>query len=84
MLRHLLPAFSISLLAEIATSWWNWARAPTDNLRVYYRGNFAVYAVERLIPWLIIFATLWAIFLMFDRRYATRLKETESPLNSAT
>ena len=84
MLRYLLPAFSISLLAGIATSWWNWVRAPTDNLQVYYRGNFAAYAVERLIPWLIIFATLWAIFLMFDRARTKRLKATMPPLNSAT
>jgi hypothetical protein len=83
-MRYLLSASLITLIAEIATSWWKWARAPTDGLRVYYRGNFAAYAVERLVPWLIIFASLWVIFLIFDRRRTKRLKEMKPALKSAT
>jgi hypothetical protein len=72
-MRYLLPAFFISLIAEVATSWWKWVRAPTDGLRVAYAGNFMAYASERLGPWLVIFIALWAAFLLLDRVRAKRV-----------
>ena len=71
-MKYLLPAFIIAFTAEVATSWWKWVRAPTDGLRVFYRGNFFAYAAERLVPWLIIFVVLWAAFLLVDRTRTKR------------
>lgn len=66
MRRYIFPPL-IALLAELATSWWKWVRAPTDGLRVYYRGNFWAYAAERLMPWLLVFVVLYAIWILVER-----------------
>ena len=70
-MKSLLPAFVISFAAEIATLYWTWVSAPTDGLRVRYQMNFVRYASERMLPWLIVFAFLWVVFLLF-RRFAAR------------
>ena len=62
--------FLIALVAEVFASWWAWGRAPTDSLRVLYEGDFLAYEVERLIPWLIVFALLGIIRLLIKRKSA--------------
>jgi hypothetical protein len=64
---NLTTAFLLALVAEIGTSWWRWARAPTDGLRVYWEGNFWAYAAERLVPWLIILIVAWMLYLLVKR-----------------
>jgi hypothetical protein len=66
MRRYIFPPL-IALLAELATSWWKWVRAPTDGLRVYYRGNFWSYAAERLAPWLLVFLVLYGIWILVEK-----------------
>ncbi|HEV7747806.1 MAG TPA: hypothetical protein VGO56_22590 [Pyrinomonadaceae bacterium] len=72
MRRYVFPAL-IALLAELTTSWWRWVRAPTDGLRVYYRGNFWAYAAEQLAAWIVIFVILYGIFILADRIFLKRL-----------
>ena len=66
MSRYIFPPL-IALLAELATSWWNWVRAPTDGLRVYYRGNFWAYAAVRLLPWLLVFLVLYGTWILVEK-----------------
>ncbi len=51
-IRSLLLLLS-ALVAELAASWWLWARAPTDTIRVIYSG-FWSYEAERLFCWVIL------------------------------
>jgi len=62
----------IALLAELATSWWKWVRAPTDTLRTYYKGNFWAYAAERLPAWIVIFVLLYGALIVAERIFLKR------------
>jgi hypothetical protein len=41
--------------------------APTDGLRPAHEMNFMKSASERLLPWVLIFGFLWAVFLVVAR-----------------
>jgi hypothetical protein len=64
--------FLLALVAEVATSWWQWVRAPTDTLRVRYGGSFLAFEIERFIPWLIILMIAIAAYLVLRVRYKSR------------
>ena len=66
--KQTLAIFVIALLAELGTSWWRWARAPTDSLRVWYQGSFLVYEAERLVPWIIVLTVVTAAYLVLKKR----------------
>ena len=53
----------IALVAELATSWWTWVRAPTDSLRVEY-DSFYAYEGQRLVFWLVVISVLCALWLL--------------------
>jgi len=53
----------VTLLTELATSWWMWVRAPTDTLRVQYDSFFA-YERQRLLVWLIVMIVITLIWLV--------------------
>src|SRR5258708_36655602 len=70
--RFVLSAFTL-LAAEIFGSWWLWARAPTDSLRVSYP-DFAAFESGRFKAWAGVFASfliLWTMWLLW-RRYRTK------------
>ena len=50
---------------EIATSWWQFMRAPTDGLRPLFDMSFVSYEADRIAAWLIFFplATLLALLI---------------------
>ena len=68
MRQQVLALFLLALLAELATSWWRWVRAPTDSLRVWYKGSFVAYEAERLVPWIIILTVVTGVYLILKKR----------------
>ncbi len=65
----------LALVAELASSWWLWARAPTDTLRVLYSG-FWNYEGGRLLCWGILSSICVVIgFILWQASYrAVRVK----------
>lgn len=57
-------AFTVLLFsAEVIASWWIWAEAPTDSIRVFY-SNFQVFELERLGGWITVFVSGLTLLLL--------------------
>lgn len=71
-MRRYVAIIVIAILSEIIALWWRWARSPTDSLQAWYQGEFFAYLADWLVPWLVIFATLVSLLLIFKRRAKTQ------------
>jgi ABC-type branched-subunit amino acid transport system permease subunit len=63
---------AVTLLTELAASWWMWVRAPTDTQRVEYDTFFA-YERPRLLVWLIIMVVVTLVWLLFRKMNQARV-----------
>ena len=63
-MKKIVTIAGVTLLTELATSWWTWVRAPTDSLRVVYDESFLMYERPRLLIWLIIMIVITLIWLV--------------------
>lgn len=60
--------FLAALLAEVGTSWLEWAQlGPRDCFQVNYEGHFLLYELGRLVPWFFLLALLLSIWLLGAR-----------------
>src|SRR2546426_2552291 len=63
ILARVIAFLSLLCGAEVAASWWVWARAPTDSIRVWYSG-FWVFEAGRLHYWIPVFAAVVALWIV--------------------
>ena len=63
-MKKIVTIAAVTLLTELATSWWTWIRAPTDSLRVVYDESFFLYERQRLLVWLIVMIVITLIWLV--------------------
>jgi hypothetical protein len=66
----------IALVSELFAIRWRWEAAPTDQLRAWYEGSFRTYLLESIIPWLVAFSVLIALWLLITR-IVTKKKQGE-------
>lgn len=72
-MKKIVTIAAVTLLTELAASWWMWMRAPTDTLRVRYDESFFLYERPRLLVWLIIMIVITLIWLVSRKMGQARI-----------
>jgi|GEM_PF-4011284 len=60
---------------EIATSWWQFMRAPTDGLRPLFDMSFISYEADRIAAWLIFFPLATLLVFLISSKWAVQPSE---------
>ncbi|HYL98969.1 MAG TPA: hypothetical protein VEZ90_08445 [Blastocatellia bacterium] len=60
--------FIVALFSEIGAALLDWAQlGPRDCYRLVYEGRFLIYALSRLVPFLVLWLSLTVIWLVVSR-----------------